>query len=736
MKLYDLLLKKGTEDMRRTLFNIVAVGGIIGGFFSLFVSAGIQISYIQIIAICVSEALLFISFWAANWKNKLNIGSFLIIGVITMVLFPIMCITGGGLYGGMSLWFAIGIIFNFLLVDGKAVWVTLAMQTVAILACYWYTYTFPERVIMLASEKAVYIDTIQSLFVISVAVGVIVRFQKKVYMNKLKELEEANIALEEAEHKANEASKAKSDFLANMSHEIRTPVNAIIGMNEMILRETKDANLTEYASVVENSANTLLSIINDILDISGIESGKIDLREESYETISMIQDCYSFVVERANKKGIKIDVHVDSKLPRHLLGDMLRVRQIFVNFLTNAVKYSDKGVVTFSLNCIEAEEAGCIVLQAIVKDEGIGIKPEDLECLFEKFERFDMQHNRNIEGTGLGLNITKMLVDKMHGNIQVASTYGEGSAFTVNIPQKVADENEIGEVSFEDIACIKPIHTDYKQLFTAESAKILVVDDVNINLMVFRKLVKDTKMQVETANNGMEAVEMAKKTEYDLIFMDHMMPQMGGVETFECIQKDGRNMKTPVIMLTANAIAGMEEMFRKKGFIDYMTKPIDSRILEQMLMKYLPKEKVELNEHAAMNEEVQENEKMITGGEEKQYNIEHIKNIQGLDFEYAMNNCMGDEKVYIEILKDYCLPAHREKLQEMYDKKDYDTYRVMVHALKSDSKTVGLAELSKMAEEQEMALKNKDMDYVMKHHGLLMESYQKVVCLVTSSLTT
>ena len=730
MKLYDLLVKKGTEDMRRTLFNIVAVGGIIGGFFSLFVSAGIQISYIQIIAICVSEALLFISFWAANWKNKLNIGSFLIIGVITMVLFPIMCITGGGLYGGMSLWFAIGIIFNFLLVDGKAVWVTLALQTIAILTCYWYTYTFPERVIMLASEKAVYIDTIQSLFVISIAVGVIVRFQKKVYMKKLKELEEANIALEEAEHKANEASRAKSDFLANMSHEIRTPVNAIIGMNEMILRETTDTTLTEYASVVENSANTLLSIINDILDISGIESGKIELREEDYETISMIQDCYSFVSERANKKGIKIDVKVDSNLPRCLKGDMLRVRQIIVNFLTNAVKYSDKGVVTFSLKRIESEEAGCIVLQAIVKDEGIGIKPEDLEGLFEKFERFDMQHNRNIEGTGLGLNITKMLVDMMHGDIQVASTYGEGSAFTVNIPQKVADETAIGVVGLEDISCIKSIHTDYKQLFTAESAKILVVDDVNINLRVFRNLVKNTKMQVETANNGMEAVEMTKKNHYDLIFMDHMMPQMGGVETFECIKKEGCNKETPVIMLTANAIAGMEEMFREKGFIDYMTKPINSRILEQMLMKYLPKEKVKLSENAVINDEIAENGETITDREEEienGYNIEHIKNIPDLDFEYAMSNCIGDEEIYIEILKDYCLPTHREKLQEMYDKKDYDTYRVLVHALKSNSRTVGFTELGKQAEDQEMALKNQNMDYVLKNHELLMERYQKAV---------
>ena len=399
--------------------------------------------------------------------------------------------------------------------------------------------------------------------------------------------------LREARDDALRANQAKSDFLANMSHEIRTPLNAILGMNEMIMREAQ-GNLKKYSFNIKNAGEALLAIINDVLDFSKIESGKMDIVSVSYSLSSVLNDIYTMINYRANEKGLDFTLDVDPDIPDALIGDEVRIRQVLVNILTNAVKYTPKGSVRF---IIKAEYEGmandALELKFICKDTGLGIKEEDKKRLFTKFQRLDMKKNRNIEGTGLGLAITTSLVQMMKGTISLDSTYGEGTTFTICLPQKIEHDEPIGDFRSRIESFLEQQET-YHESFTAPEGSILVVDDVEMNLVVVQSLLEKTKLHIETALSGKEALEKIKENRYDLIFLDHMMPEMDGIETLQQAKemKSSKNKKTPFVALTANAVSGVRDMFLSKGFDDYLAKPVDGKTLEQMVQKYMPKEKI------------------------------------------------------------------------------------------------------------------------------------------------
>jgi len=396
--------------------------------------------------------------------------------------------------------------------------------------------------------------------------------------------------LEQARLKADEANRSKSDFLANMSHEIRTPINAVIGMNEMIMREAKDEKIADYSKNIESAGRSLLSIINDILDLSKIEAGKMELTEAPYKFSSLINDVVVMISVKAREKNLAFNVNVDETLPDGLYGDEIRIRQIITNVLNNAVKYTEKGSVTLSLNYNRLGDDCNLLVR--VTDTGIGIKPEDIDKVFEKFDRADMDRNKTIEGTGLGLTIVKRLLVMMDGTISVESEYGKGSTFFLRIPQKIHEDDAIGDYR-KKFSSASASDGGYKELFHAPDAEILVVDDTLINLTVVRALLKKTKIKIDTATSAAEALIKTTEKKYDTILLDNRMPGMDGAEALPIMrtQDGGLNKETPIVCLTADAVSGARERYLAEGFTDYLTKPIESAALERMLLKYLPKDK-------------------------------------------------------------------------------------------------------------------------------------------------
>ena len=402
------------------------------------------------------------------------------------------------------------------------------------------------------------------------------------YINRIQQM---NSELEVAAEEAKAANKAKSNFLASMSHEIRTPINAVIGLNSIIMRDTKEDVTREYAQDVYNAGRSLLSLINDILDFSKVEAGKMDLVPVNYQLSSLLNDCQNMLYSKVQDKGLKFELVADENVPSVLRGDEVRIRQIIINLLTNAVKYTESGTVTLKVNFEKTDDKN-ISLKVAVSDTGMGISEENQKHLFESFKRVDEENNRNIEGTGLGLSLVQTLTSLMNGEVFVESELGKGSTFCIIIPQEIISDVPMGKVSHSNLKL-----EDIQKMddLSETKGKLLVVDDVPMNLKVFVRLLAKSKLDIATANGGAEAIQMSKEEKYDIIFLDHMMPEIDGIEALHQIRaiEDSPNKNTPIVMLTANAIEGVKEQYINEGFDDYLSKPINFNPLKDIIQKYL-----------------------------------------------------------------------------------------------------------------------------------------------------
>nr|MCR5347324.1 response regulator [Fretibacterium sp.] len=513
------------------------------------------------------------------------------------------------------------------------------------------------------------------LLMLLVAIGAMYLVRVRVQVQESEELREAKAAAENA-------SQAKSVFLSNMSHEIRTPINAVLGMNEMILRESSEQNIIEYSENIHTAGNTLLGLINDILDFSKIEAGKMEIVSADYDLSTLINDLVNMIQTRADNKGLLLRPDFDENIPKRLHGDDVRIRQVITNILTNAVKYTEKGSVTFHIGYERIpDDPDSVFLDVSIKDTGIGIKPEDIEKLFSEFERIEEKRNRSIEGTGLGMNITKRLLEMMGSSLKVESVYGEGSTFSFRLRQKVVKWEALGNYEAARRASLLE-RKKYREKFTAPDAVVLMVDDTPMNLTVFRSLLKSTKVQVDTASGGREGLELTKGKKYDVIFLDHMMPEMDGIETLHNLKAgaDNPNLKTPSVCLTANAISGARERYLAEGFDDYLTKPIDSGKLEAMLIRYLPTEKVFVTEGDSDADDAEPSPDLP----------DWLLKIGEIDTASGLKHCGGEEG-YLETLKIYGenAEANADEIGKFWRARDIANTTIKVHALKSTSRAVG-----------------------------------------------
>ncbi len=534
------------------------------------------------------------------------------------------------------------------------------------------------------------------------------------------------VRLKQKAEEAETAANSKSAFLANISHEIRTPLNAILGMNELVLRESRQPHIKEYAMYIKNSGKSLLTIISDILDLSKIESGKVYLVNENYSLSSLVEDVERSIQKRIMEKGLELKIYVEPELHENLKGDEVRIKQIIMNLLTNAVKYTEKGEVRLYITGTVVDNKQDLTIE--VSDTGIGMRSEDMGKLFTNFERLDLKRNRSVEGTGLGLPITKNLLVAMGGDITVSSVYGEGSTFTATVGQEIVNEEQIGDYRKK---YKEKLHHEvcYHESFHAEDARILVVDDNEVNLKIVVGLAKNTKLQIDTALSAAEGLKLIRQHSYQLLLIDHMMPEMDGIEMLQHVKTmDGGIYKDiPAVAITANALSGAKQTYLDAGFCGYLSKPIDPERFEQIIKDNLPQEYVTECEDGNGDTATEGQE---TDGTSDPKQAEEWS-IPGIDIAKALSYIGGSRELYISLLQTYLDGSEERirKLEECKNKEDIFNYDITIHGLKGISASIGADSMAVAAAGLEEACKDPQtaMTYIQMNHDQAVSRYRELL---------
>ncbi|WP_022763051.1 MULTISPECIES: DegV family protein [unclassified Butyrivibrio] len=581
-------LFKAASDHNKTLqerlFTVIPVIGLFSMFLLIFIGIFVEddIKNTFIISLCLIAFIAIVVI--SKKKRRVQTGATIIAVVLVVIMLPAAFIYGGGIYGGSPIWFVFGFAYIGITVEGRRKYVLLVVGAIMTGISYYIAYTFPEKVAQHTLEMA-HLDSFASVVLVSFLITIIVLFQNQVYQSE-------NDLIQQQKKEIEELSQTRNKFFSNVSHELRTPIDSILGFNELILRSANNDEIAENAENIKSASRLMLSLINDVLDMNKLESGKMEIVPAEYDLAGMLSETVNMVWESASRKGLALYVDVDKTIPRKLIGDDMRIEQILINLLSNAIKFTNEGSVKISVKWKPLQNKQISIIFS-VEDTGMGIKRDNMPYLFDEFKRINVEQTKGISGTGLGLAIVKQLTEQMNGEIQVNSIYTKGSTFTVSIPQEIVRDEPIGEMALETLKK-REMGQFYRQSFEAPACRILVVDDNMMNRIVTVKLLKDTKMVIDQAESGAECLSRCNDAEYDCIFMDIEMPEMDGVESLRQIRSQigGLNRETPVIVLTAHSSADDQAMYRAAGFDGYLLKPISGEMLENTLLRVLPGDKV------------------------------------------------------------------------------------------------------------------------------------------------
>lgn len=690
-------------DFRVRLFNMMASAGICVSFIFGALSFINGEPPASILGSLCTAPVAFGLMRHASRTGRYQLCYTLTIVIIFLVAFPFIFFVGGGYRGAMPSFFVFAAVFTVFMLEGKRALFFVAVELLTYVGICLYAYFHHSDFFVFESEKNSLRDIITGFTVASISLGISLHLHFREYELRRRQLLKAR-------EDATAANKAKSDFLANMSHEIRTPINVMLGMNEMIRRETTSEVIADYSAGIEDSGKTLMNLVDDILDVAKTESGRYEISEATYRTADLALELSRIGREFTNRKGVEFSVDADPNMPSELRGDFEHIRQIAANFLSNAAKYTERGSVALKILAAPQGE-GEIALAISVTDTGIGIKDEDIPLIFDKFTRLDMKLHRNIQGSGLGLSIAKELAALMGGSISVASIFGKGSSFTVSLPQTVQDTTPIGEWERQPRRGAGEDNPRIGDLL-APACRVLAVDDNPGNLKMIESMLGGTMMKVDTAASGEECVNSVKKANergepYHVILMDYMMPVMDGIETFRRLKDKVPDFAVPTIAVTADTVSGTYEMFIDAGFALYLPKPVAWDELKKALASCLPEGSYSLTKGGKTPIFTENMFPELT-------KIEAEMSARGVSLAIGLRYAGGDLSHYRElagIFTDDC-ESSRGNVETALDADDLEALAHCVHSLKSKAGNVGAENLRDTASRLERLCHSGDSEYV------------------------